>query len=156
MIDKSWQPITPQTAVVDAAAGLWVCVVDYLTPPFRIKITANGRWDWAPGRTCTADGDVSERAPADALLASAPLGALIGKIGGSSCDKGDWLAAGGAVSSSGLTRPVLFAIGISGVIIASGDEKTSVAGPLFLAMNDSPLRNRYHTGTLQIALFTAE
>lgn len=152
MINHSWNPLPTVTTVIDAdPPNLWVCVLDYVED-VKLKIVAEGTWEWAPGRSCSPNGELGERQPSDLLFASAPLGALIGKIGGSTCDKSEWLAAGTA--ASGITRPAVFTVGCLGFYAPAKTDP--VRGPLFLAMNDSPLRFRYHSGQLTIRIFELE
>src|ERR1700722_15663348 len=84
-----------------AAMGVWTLAAEYIDPKTRLRFkvpkdrTENNAlapnvWTYALGKTCTADGAPKAPInPVNCLLASAPPGALIGKIGGSIAGKAD-------------------------------------------------------------------
>jgi hypothetical protein len=83
-----WQRITPENDVVLAhPTGLWTRIIGYLHGPATIKIEAkDGQWSYSesPTTQCGADGDPdSLLARTRCLLPTAPVGALVGKTGGS-------------------------------------------------------------------------
>jgi hypothetical protein len=117
MTEPIWLPLILKTdKVLAKPAALWTLVCEYLKGPLKLKIEATGSWKYAPTRFCGPDGSRLAGIPSDALNASAPLGALIGKIGGSPTDK----------------PATSFVVGSYTVIAL--DEKTE--GALFLTMND--------------------
>ena len=135
MTQPDWKPLTLVTNTVRAKPdGLWTLVHEYMEGPVKLKLTASGQWYFAPGRSCGPDGLRDVGYGDTLLLGSAPLGALIAKVGGSSAEKPD---AG---------KQVIFAVGQTCVIQL--DDKAK--GPLFLSMNDSPLRFGGHSKDLKI------
>jgi hypothetical protein len=119
--------------------GLWTQVIDYIEGPTRLRFKASGKWTYAEGRETGPEGDRNLGFPQDVLLPGAPLGALVGKIGGSSADKPD------------PTKQTVFAVGTDCVI--SVDEKTK--GTLFLTMNDEPSQFDGHDGEIKVEVWEA-
>ena len=106
----------------------------------KLKFTASGVWWVAPDRQCGPDG-IRDVGFGDALLvSSAALGALVAKIGGSNAEKPD-----------ATKQTVVFVVGPA--CILSLDEK--IKGPLFLTMNDSPLRFTAHRKELDVQIWEA-
>jgi hypothetical protein len=94
----------------------WTKVLDYVPAKSRLKFEAKGSWrygTWVFGPEGSADPILTASA---CLSTTAPVGALLGKIGG---------------STSGRDDGKIFTIGQWGFV--ETDEKT--AGPLFLAVN---------------------
>jgi len=83
---------------------------------------------------CGADGTPGDGYSANHLCATAPTGALIGKIGGSTADKPD------AAS--------VFAVGQYCIRTL----KTEESGALFLTMNDVPGNFAQHDGVLKVRI----
>ena len=77
-----------------------------------------------------ANGKLQQQ-PQQLLVSTAPRGAMVGKIGGSTVDQPDASSAGAAGPYAG--RKVLVSGNYAAVGLASTD-----CGPLFLTMNDSP------------------
>lgn len=115
--------------------GLWTSVCLYVDGPglLRIKADPQGQWSYAAGTVddCGPEGDplafVSRK---DCLSQNAPVGALIGKIGGSSAGIGD--------------APV-FAVGSHCVVRIPDD-----GGPLFLTINDTADGMSNNGGTVKV------
>jgi hypothetical protein len=157
MATPSWQDL--QTVLNSGAVpakpkhGLWTLAADYIPTLSRLRFkvpatvsapgppvaqVANG-WTYAAGKTCMADGE--PRAPinsANCLLASAPAGALIGKIGGSIAGKSD------------VSR--IFVIG--SYCVYEIDDKAP-GGPLFLTMNADPIGMPDRAGQLIVEISTS-
>jgi hypothetical protein len=99
--------------------GVWTWAVEYVKGPALILIEAEeGNWSYSKGSSCGADGDLNSLISAQhAILPTAPIGALIVKIGGSTAG-----AADGTIRVGG-TKAII-----------QIDDKTS--GPIFLTIND--------------------
>src|SRR6266851_457109 len=91
MPEIPWKQIAKVKVPAKPATGLWTNVVDYVAGPRRLKFTAEGAWKYAKGsRQVTADGDLLVTAnPTSMIVATAPVGALVAKIGGSTAGKAD-------------------------------------------------------------------
>jgi hypothetical protein len=136
MNQPSWRALTLRTAKVPAKPdALWTLIHDYLRGPCKLKMTATGVWNYASSKECGPDGLRDSGFPADGLNSSAPLGALIGKIGGSPADKPD-------------ARAFTFVAG--SYVVFSLDEKTE--GALYLTMNDQPGHFDEHSGEIEVAI----
>ena len=111
----------------------WLMIVDALRDATYLQIKAAG--EWSQGDVdCGPDGvfGTSAQGPHPAM-ADCPVGALIGKIGGSSA--GSTPAAptsGGDASASSEGKP--FAIGVHCVIAVPAKS----LGPLFISFNNLP------------------
>lgn len=101
--------------------GLWTLAIDYLTGPAFIKIEAKeGTWWYTAGQECSADGDLASLVAAKTcILANAPVGALIAKIGG---------------STAGTADGTMILIGRSCTFEIAEAQR----GPLYLTINDQP------------------
>jgi hypothetical protein len=139
MLQPSWQPLTLVTQQVTAKPeGLWTKVYDYVEGPIKLKLEASGQWTYASGNACGPDGKRAEGLLPDGLVSSAPVGALIGKIGGSSAEKPD----------TNTTQSVVFVVGSYCVITV----ENAVKGALFLTMNDRVNRFDEHDGGITIMI----
>jgi hypothetical protein len=100
--------------------GIWTLIHPFIPGPLLMRIEAGDqRWGYAPGREafCGADGDACALvARALCLAPTAAVGALIGKIGG---------------SSAGISDGVVFVVGKSCVV------RVDDGGPLYLTINDT-------------------
>lgn len=136
MIELVWLPLTLKTTEVPAKpVSLWTLVHEYVKGPVKLRIQATGTWEYAPGKSCGPDGSRTGGFLSDGLIASAPVGALIAKVGGSPADKPD-------------TRIVGFVVGSYTVFTV--DDKTE--GPLYFTMNDTPNQFDNHDKTITIAI----
>ena len=133
---KVFESVPIDIAVVSSQPdGLWTRVCRYVDGPGLLRISADpqGRWSYAAGTVddCGPEGDplafVSRN---NCLSQNAPVGALIGKIGGSSAGIGD--------------APV-FAVGSCCVVRIPDD-----GGPLFLTINDTVDGMSNNGGTMKI------
>lgn len=156
MGQPTWNPNEKTVRVPDRPGSLWTLALDWLTPQklYRIEVRPAAAADpaaptveqtWTPhgsSQACTADGDSSGLSRRDALmLPDARLGTLIAKVGGSTAD---------AVVDK--TAQSLFAAGRYCVLKAPDEAK---AGPLYLAVNDSPTAASGLTGSLSVVISEA-
>jgi hypothetical protein len=139
--------LTEGAVPAKAVRGLWTLAVEYVDAPHKLRFNvpatrtekgaqAPNVWTYAHDKTCSADG--AARAPinsANCLLASAPPGALIGKIGGSIAGKAD--------------GTLTFLIG--SFCVYEFDDKAH-GGPLYLAMNADPTGLLDATGFLSVEI----
>jgi hypothetical protein len=114
---------------------IWQCAYSYIEGPGLLKIEATGTWKYlntAP-QPCSPNGDLES--PLDGqnnLHGKSPLGALIGRIGGSIADR---------------DTTSVFAVG--SFCVRKLDKE---AGPLFLTINDAWNGFDDNEGTLTIKL----
>jgi len=126
-----WRSVTT-VEVPDQPGRLWTVAVEYVTPGrlYRLSVKGSdkGEQKWKPdgSEPCTADGDPSLSRNAGVPIPDARIGALIGRIGGSTAD-----------SAGPQDRALLFSIGRQCVIQAP-DASTLKIGSLFLGINDVP------------------
>jgi hypothetical protein len=116
---SSW-PLLCTLQIPARPAGLWT-LVDFIEGPAVLKITAKPGETWAYSDSlsavCGADGDPHSLLSASkCLVPKAPVGALVGKIGG---------------STAGAETDTSFVVG-SACIVKIADE----GGALFLTIND--------------------
>jgi hypothetical protein len=144
MTEPAYPPESAATEVVVHAKpkGVWTRALDFVSGPAHIKITMETSEQWSTGTAmCGAAGlyEVS----ADAFLATAPVGSLIAKIGGSDADCPP------PPATTGIAQPFkIHAVGNHGVIRLAADE----SGPLFLTMNDTLANFRKHLGQLTVKI----
>lgn len=133
MMQCNWVPENAR-AFTPHPGRLWTLLLEYVPPKSRLKIEASGTWRYGSAElTCDADGDANPLLSAAACpIPEAPVGALIGKIGGSTIGRADGL---------------LFASGVS-CVLETGDAK----GPLYLAINVPPGTVPSNAGTLQVTV----
>lgn len=99
--------------------GVWQLACPYVESPVLLKIEAQGKWNYSPqfARPCSPNGDLlSPFDPKRCIHDKSPVGALIGRIGGSIADK-----------------DATFAFTVGSFFVRKLEKG---AGPLFLAMND--------------------
>lgn len=152
----NWQPLASGIIVLARPNALWTRVVDYIAGPRKLKIVSDpaSNWTLVSGNSPGPDGDpaVPQNANALPLLASALLGALIGKIGGSGADNTAPGPAPGAIQvSPAATIPQPFSVGSFCIFELTPAQK----GSLFLTMNDAPVAFSQHTGQLTVDIFEA-
>ena len=147
----SWK----QLGVVKVAAkaeGIWQLALEYVggLRLLRLRVVdqdenRNAVWTtWHQTATdrATADGLIHV-VKTGLLLTSAPPGALIAKIGGSTADVPD-----AASPSAPYGTKKVFAVGSYCVVNLAAQD----AGPLFMAMNDSLDNVKHHEGALHVAI----
>ncbi|MBI4591574.1 MAG: hypothetical protein HY725_22340 [Candidatus Rokubacteria bacterium] len=139
MTQPNWQPLAKDPYKVPAKPkGLWTKVCDYVEGPVKLKLEADGEWEYSKKR-CGPDGAPQEGLVTDTLVPSAPLGALVGKIGGSSADKPD------------VSKVLVFAVGSYCVVSLDNTAR----GALFLTMNDVVGRFDEHDGEVSVTISEA-
>ncbi len=130
---------------------LWRVALDYVAGPrlLRFRVTDDkgnpADSDWGrKGHECKAYGSPTTPAPNTTLLCStAPMGALIGKLGGSSADHPDT-----AANAAPYGTKKVFAVGSYCVIAMTKDD----SGPLFLTQNEVLAAFAEEMGTLYILI----
>jgi hypothetical protein len=132
-----WNGIDQQSVITvpaHPASGLWTLVRSYVSSPQIMRIEAEGSWTAVAGLpSCGPDGLPHWAFGRDALLfKKAPLGALIGKIGG---------------SIAGVDDRDVFLVGSATVLTIE-----KAAGPLFLTINDAPGFFEDNTGALAVTI----
>jgi len=112
-------PVQFEKEVAANPKGIWSLVSEYVRGPALIKIEADdAKWKYSKADECTADGDLLSTISTQAcILQGAPVGALIGKIGGSTAGTGDG---------------TLFVVGRICIIELDASKR----GPLYLTIND--------------------
>lgn len=141
MAAKTWTPLVTGLEVPAKPQGRWTLAVEYVGDKQLLKIEAAdsppGRWGYAPGDYCGPDGDPASRASVPGrIMEAAPLGALIGKVGG---------------STAGHDPASVFLVGSFCLLrLADGQE-----GPLFLTINDSPEGMIDNKGSIKINVSVA-
>jgi hypothetical protein len=134
-----WRNLDSESEVTVPAkpvSGLWTLVRTYVSGPQIIRLEADGTWAPTGGLpACNADGllQLDWALGRDALLfKKAPLGALIGKIGG---------------SIAGADDADLFLVGSVAVLTID-----KAVGPLYLTINDAPARLDDNAGALKVKI----
>jgi hypothetical protein len=91
MSDSPWREVVVNREIPAAAAdGFWTPVLDYVPAGTILKIQARGRWNYSDESAALVGpaGDPASPVARDQLLnAKACIGALVGKIGGSTGEK---------------------------------------------------------------------
>jgi hypothetical protein len=133
---RTWRPITT-TKIPEREGCAWTPVVDYLVPgkTYRLEVpmrdipaspgapakTEDQKWRPESAGECSADGD-PEKQIDNLMISGAAVGALVGKIGGSTADlKPD------------KDKLVLFTVGRYCVFTV----EAAKAGTLYLGANDT-------------------
>ena len=132
VVSREWQEIARESVPARPSNGIWTAIIDYVTGPVILKITSSGEWQPVDDlQACSADGLRHWAFGRDSLLTKkAPLGALIGKLGGSNIatDEAD-----------------IFLVGTATVVTIDRP-----AGPLYLTINDAPSFFDDNSGELQV------
>lgn len=130
-----WSEVRDSIEIKAKPDGIWTVAYEYVQGPALIKIEANDdQWEYAPGKKSTANGDLSSLlCPQQAILPSAPVGAMIGKVGG---------------STAGTSDGRLFVVGKTSVLPL--DQNTS--GPLFLTVNDELTGLQNNSGSIKVKI----
>jgi len=152
-----WRKIASEV-VVPEAGKQWKLALDYLVAGkiMMLEVVIDAArgvpGTWTPhGFTgaCSPDGDFDgtlrgdEARAGTPLVASAPIGALVARIGGSTADQ---------TLDSGTTLPrIAFAVGRKCVFSVP----TTAAGSLFLGVNDDPSRMALVAGELRVSIYEA-
>jgi hypothetical protein len=135
--------------VPSSAASLWTQIGPYIAGPVKLKIEVvdpAAVWQYSTDHWCRAGG--TTRNDAAALLPGAPIGALVGKLGGSTADCPPPPGPAGPSPMPAGNRT--FAVGTFAVIEVKAEE----SGPLFLGMNDTLAGFAQHAGALKVKIAT--
>jgi hypothetical protein len=128
MIELKWTPIVTFRLADQDVVGPWLVACDVIgAATTRLKLKAKGEWTAMSGLpACGPDGLPGQAFPDDRLVvADCPVGALVGKIGGSSAT----LKAVAIATEAGEAKP--FAIG-SQTALKLPD---NAIGPLYVGFN---------------------
>ncbi len=140
-----WRKIVSEMQIPQVQGTPWTVVLEYLTPGKLMKIEVvidNNRnppvtGTWTPQdypTACPADGDFTGAARGNnpehgtPLVSSAPVGALIGRIGGSTADQNFDTGTNPARIGFAVGRMCIFTV------------PATPTGALFLGINDAPAR----------------
>ena len=138
MTSIDWTKLDDEFRVVvpaKPAAGLWTLVRTFVSNSQIIRLEAEGEWSPVSdlGLRCGADGLRSWIFGRDQLLfKKAPLGALIGKIGG---------------SNTSTEESEIFLVGSVAVF-----QIDKAVGPLYLTINDAPGFFDDNSGALSVTI----
>jgi len=130
----SWQ-FSKYVSVEAKRKTLWTHVEDIEGPVLvKLEVAApNATWRYAEDRSCGPDGDLTSLiARSRCLCPGAPVGALIGKLGG---------------SSAGIDDGKIFPVGRYCVVDVPSD-----SGALFLSINDEVTGMEDNDDTLAVAI----
>ncbi len=130
-----WAEVQDNVDVKAKPDGIWTLAYDYVKGPALIQIEAHDdEWQYAPGKKCKADGDLSSMlCSREAILPSAPVGAMIAKVGG---------------STAGLSDGRMFVVGKR--CLLQLDQSTS--GPLYLTINDELSGMQNNDGVIKVKI----
>lgn len=125
-----------QTTIPASPKGIWTRALDFVAGPAKIIFqTGEATWNYTEQDECSADGDLSSLLNSKhCILSEAPVGALIGKIGGSSAGLKD-----------GKKR---FIVGRFCLVEIDGE----TCGPLFLTINDELIGLKNNSGELRVTI----
>ena len=134
----TWTEVKDGIVVPARPQGIWTWVFDFVKGPALIKVEATGSWSYSGGRRCGPDGDLNALVGAGhTILTEAPVGALLVKVGGSTAGVGD-----GLVRVAGSAALVQL--------------DATVAGPIFLTINDEPSGLLDNDGELTVRISIAQ
>jgi hypothetical protein len=142
------KPTFANPSEIDIPAGpvIWTMAEDFVFGPVKVKIELidpEALWQYATDQYCKAGGTL--RNDLNSILPTAPIGALIGKLGGGTADIPPPAPSG--MPPGPLAAGIrLFAAGAFAVI----DVKDIDSGPLFLGMNDVLGGFANHGGKLKV------
>jgi hypothetical protein len=136
---KSWQD--PTTVEISTTpAGLWTKAVEFVPAGtvLKLEVDPSAAWRYSNQhqRTCGPDGEIGAAADSGLLMPEAPVGAVIGKIGGSSAGKSDGTQ---------------FVVGAFALLTVAQDK----SGPLFLTMNVNPAHRPATNDRIGVSVFEA-
>jgi hypothetical protein len=142
-----------RTVAVEAKGALWTLALDFVAGPARIRLEVvpqDGKMEWTCGTSVCGPGGTLALS-STAIVATAPIGALVAKIGGGEAEC-PGLPVGAGLSPQPLPpSSMVYAVGRYAVItLKSGD-----GGPLFLTMNNDVKSFVDHSGTLNVKIAIA-
>lgn len=126
MISLTWKKIVEFELGGDSVQAPWIAVLDTIVDATYLQIKAEGSWVAAPGllAPCGPDGLAGIQMADRLITADCPIGALIGKVGGSTSS-----IVGSPAADSREGKP--FAVGSQTVI----NIPNTAVGPLFVGFN---------------------
>lgn len=132
-----WDIVMDGAEVPAVPNGVWTEIIDFVDGGTVLRIAAkpDDKWRYAVDRTCGPNGDpAAQIARTRCVFASAPVGSLIGKIGGSTASTSDG---------------TVFAVGAQCVVKVGAD-----GGPLYLTINDeeSGMDAESNDGSLRVSV----
>jgi hypothetical protein len=159
MAQPMWRKIVHELEVPEPGKQ-WKVALDFVTVGKLMKVevvvdvarTPPQPGTWTPpgfADACSTDGDLSGMArgttplPGAPLLSSAPPGALIARIGGSTADQ--------TLDTSTPPSRLVFSIGRMCVFVVP----SAPTGSLFLGVNDEPSRMAAVTGGILVNIYEA-
>jgi hypothetical protein len=129
-------------------------ILPFVTGPRLLRFTIQDKddkgadtpvkWRLNSNEECGADGSIKGGTKTTALVTTAAVGALVGKVGGSTADLPD----ASTTASTATSGRKLFAVGSYAVIALTSND----SGPLFLTMNDGPEGFATHSGSLWVLI----
>jgi hypothetical protein len=130
-----WTELTP-IDVNAKPAGTWTWAYEWIEGPALIKFEATGTWQYSQASpACSPDGDLNSLISARyGLMADAPVGALVAKVGG---------------STAGAKDGKVYLVGSKAVVPL--DQSTS--GPLFLSINDDLTGMSDNSGAVNVRIW---
>jgi len=139
MAQPTWRPVLENLTVPEKKGVAWSCALDFLPPGKLIKILVDPSATWKPNQFSVAvgaDGDPgASRNPGKLILESAPLGALIGRLG---------------ISSAGpRTDELIFPVGRHCVLTVPPEK----GGALYFGVNDAETLLGLVEGSLKVSIF---
>ena len=154
-----WRKVVERAPVPESSGTPWTKVLDYVTPGKTMKIEVviddkekpckcTGKWkpaNFAQDIGPDGDFDGSASKGGSQLVTTAPLGALIARIGGSTADQ-----APDPPTTTPATR-LFFSVGRHCVFVAP----QAPVGALYLAVNDAAANMGKVTGNLCVDVFEA-
>jgi hypothetical protein len=133
---NEWTELSKGVVVKAQPSGLWTLAIEWLNGPAILKLEAdNSDWYYSEPDTSktNADGHLTSLLSCKGcLLPSAPVGALIGKVGG---------------SSASATDGTLFAVGKFALL-----EIDKSKGPLYLTINDEATGFGNNRGEIKVTI----
>ena len=140
MTGQRWQQVVENGKVpARPDGGLWTFFDEIVNGPCLIKIEAEGEWHYAeePEAKCGPDGQTASYISSSRCAnPKGPVGALIGKIGGSTADTGDETS---------------FVVGRFCV-----HKHSEGTGALFLTINDVPSGYEDNQGEVTVQVYMRE
>jgi len=138
MDQKGWIKVGDTVEIPARPVAIWTKVLDYVPQNTVLKLEAAEKWEYAEGAMCGPDGVVAPKLKIDPLSNVAPVGALIGRIGGSTA------------AISGGDNSGVFAVGSFAVV------NVQTAGPLFLTINLAPSQYAPTADKIKVTIYESK
>ena len=132
-----WEVLAENAEIPAKPRGVWTRVLEFVAAGSTIKIEVRdaekAAWNYAAGKGCSADGDATSLISRSSCVnVKAPVGALIGKMGGSTA----------GVDTDG----TIFVAG-SWCVVA-----VTAGGPLYLTINDEESGMWNNSGSMVVTV----